>query len=357
MPDVRRAVGTRVAGIGWRHGAPVIIDQRRLPGEILSVRLETVDAVIDAIRTLAVRGAPAIGIAGAYGVALAAGRSTAATPGALRAEIDAHAERIGAARPTAVNLALATARVARAVRAAPDDLEAIRTAALDEARAIHEEDAVASEAIGRHGAAYLAGTRRILTHCNTGRLATGGDGTALGDRLRAARSGSRSIESWRRESRPLLQGGRLTAWELTEAGVPTRLIVDFGGGRCHVRAVSSTRSSWAAIGSPRTATPPTRSARTSWQSSLATTGSRSIVAGPRSSFDAQTPDGAAIVVEERAADEVRGFGGTLVAPADVGVWNPAFDVTPAALIDGFITEAGVSRPRRHRERSPSGGIR
>jgi methylthioribose-1-phosphate isomerase len=329
----------RIAAVGWHDGAPVVIDQRRLPSEVVVMRLETIEAVIDAIRTLAVRGAPAIGIAGAYGVALAARRSTAGTPHALRAEADAIAERIGAARPTAVNLALATARVARAARSAPDDLESIRVAALDEALAIHDEDAAASAAIGRHGAAYLGGTRRLLTHCNTGRLATGGDGTALAI-VYALHAEGRLASVIATESRPLLQGGRLTTWELAAAGVPTRLIVDSAAGA----AMSAGLVDAVVVGCDRVAANgDTANKIGTYQLAVLARhhGIPFVVAGPRTSFDAATRDGAAIVIEERAADEVRGFGGSPVAPADIDVWNPAFDVTPASLIDAFITDAGV----------------
>ncbi len=209
-----------IASVRWDGGAPVIIDQRHLPQALVHWRLATVDDVVAAIRALAVRGAPAIGIAGAYGMVVGLDEGL---------PLDHLVDRVGGARPTAVNLSWAVRRVADAARAAGQDPRAQRAAALDEAVAIQEEDRLACAAIGEHGRRLLEGRRRILTHCNTGRLATGGDGTALAA-IYAKHAAAELDEVLATEARPLLQGGRLTAWELAAAGVPHRLIVDAAAG-------------------------------------------------------------------------------------------------------------------------------
>ena len=335
------AVGS-VAAVRWDGGAPVIIDQRQLPERLVYWRLSTVDTVTEAIRSLAVRGAPAIGITAAYGVALSLDPARVATVPAARQEARAAAERIRTARPTAVNLEAAIARVQAAVDQAPDDVTAIRQAALDEAFAIHAQDRAACAAIGGHGRTLLEGRRRILTHCNTGRLATGGDGTALGV-IYALHAVGGLDEVLACETRPLLQGGRLTAWELGASGVPYRLIVDGAAGLSMQRGLVDT----VIVGCDRVA------ANGDTANKIGTYGLAVLarrhgipfyVAGPRSSFDPRTATGADIAIEERAGNEVRGFGGRTVAPTDAPVWNPAFDLTPAELIDGFITEVGIIRP-------------
>lgn len=335
-----------LSGVRWDGGAPVIIDQRRLPAALVEWRLQTVDDVVEAIRALAVRGAPAIGITGAYGVVVgldAAGPETATAAAAVSDEV---ARRIGEARPTAVNLSWAVRRVAEAARHAAADPSAtpvsVRDAALAAAVAIEDEDRQACAAIGEHGRRLLADRRRILTHCNTGRLATGGDGTAMAV-IYAKHAAGELDEVLATEARPLLQGGRLTAWELAAAGVPSRLIVDAAAGA----AMSSGLVDAVIVGCDRVAANGDTANKIGTYA-LAVLARRHripfFVAGPRSTFDPGTPDGAAIVVEERHGDEVRGFGGTPIAPAGAGVWNPAFDVTPAELIDAFVTDAGVIEP-------------
>lgn len=333
-----------VAAVSWDGAAPVIIDQRRLPDELVEWRLATVDEVGEAIRTLAVRGAPAIGICGAYGIVVgleAAGAAGIAGPGLL-AELDRLAARIGGARPTAVNLPAAVERVRRAATAAIGAGRSARDAALAEAVAIHDEDRAACAAIGETGRVALAGRRRVLTHCNTGRLATGGDGTALGVVYALHRAGELD-EVLATEARPLLQGGRLTAWELGASGVPVRLIVD------NAAAIAMDRGLVDAVivGCDRVAANGDTANKIGTYA-LAILARRHglpfYVAGPTSSFDPATPTGRDIVVEERSADEVRGFGGRLTAPPGAAAWNPAFDVTPAELIDGFVTEVGLLEP-------------
>ena len=340
-PDPARPI----ASVRWDGGAPVIIDQRALPERLVEWRLASVDDVVEAIRTLAVRGAPAIGIAGGYGVVVGLDEGRPATAEDTLTLLDALEERIGTARPTAVNLRFAVRRVAGAARALAQrgaDPRAIREATLDEARTIQDEDRAACSAIGEHGRHLLAGRRRIMTHCNTGRLATGGDGTALAV-IYAKHAAAELDEVIACEARPLLQGGRLTAWELGAAGIPHRLIVDGAAGLAMARGLVDA----VIVGCDRVAANGDTANKIGTYSLAVLARRHGIpfyVAGPRTTFDLDTSDGAAIVVEERAADEVRGFGGRSVAPADADVWNPAFDVTPAELIDGFITDAGVIEP-------------
>jgi methylthioribose-1-phosphate isomerase len=297
----------------WTGDAIEIIDQTLLPAEERVIELRTADDVVDAIQRLAVRGAPAIGVTGALGVLLTGGDRAAA-------------ERIAAARPTAVNLRWAVERVL-----ASEDWHA-------EALAILEEDVAACRAIGEHGRAELAGAARVLTVCNAGRLATAGIGTALAPVYAKAEAGE-AIEVFACETRPLLQGARLTAWELAEAGVPVTVLPDgaapslLAGGTVDAVIVGCDRV--AANGDV---------ANKIGTYALAIAAHRHgvpfYVAGPRSTLDAATATGAEIEIEQRDGGEVRAIAGLdLTTP----VWNPAFDVTPAELITGLITDAGVLR--------------
>jgi methylthioribose-1-phosphate isomerase len=340
------AAAQPIASVRWDGGAPVIIDQRRLPERLVHWRLSTVDEVVDAIRTLAVRGAPAIGMAGAYGMVVGLDESGPTSAVAAVAELERRADVIGRARPTAVNLSGSVKRVveaARSVASGPGaDAATVRDAAIAAAIAIHDADRAACTAIGEHGRRLLEGRRRILTHCNTGRLATGGDGTALAT-IYAKHAAGELDEVVACEARPLLQGGRLTAWELAAAGVPNRLIVDGAAGMAMARGLVDA----VIVGCDRVAANGDTANKIGTYSLAVLARRHGIpfyVAGPTTTFDLETPDGAAIVVEERAADEVRGFGGRAVAPSVADVWNPAFDVTPAELIDAFVTDLGVITP-------------
>jgi methylthioribose-1-phosphate isomerase len=336
------APAAAVAAVRWADGGPVIIDQRLLPGEVREWRLASVDELIEAIRQLAVRGAPAIGIAAAYGIPLGLAEAAPRDAADARAAVDRLVALIGAARPTAVNLTAALERVRAAVRRAPDDVPAIEAAALTEAQAIHEDDRRSCAAIGRAGRAYLAGRRRVMTHCNAGRLATGGDGTALGV-VYAMHDAGELDEVIACEARPLLQGARLTAWELAASGVPHRLIADAAAGG----AIASGMVEAVIVGCDRVAANGDTANKVGTYS-LAVLAARHgipfIVAGPLTTFDASTATGAGIVVEERSADEVRGFGGRQTAPPGAPAWNPAFDVTPAELVTAFVTDVGVLEP-------------
>jgi methylthioribose-1-phosphate isomerase len=300
------------SAVAWTGDAIEIIDQTLLPAEVRILRLTTADEVVDAIQRLAVRGAPALGVTGALGVLLARG--------------DADAERIASARPTAVNLRWAVERVLAA-----DDRRA-------EALAILEGDVSACRAIGDHGRAELQRAERILTVCNAGRLATAGMGTALAVVYAKADAGE-PVEVFACETRPLLQGARLTAWELADAGIPVTVLPDGAGPALlasgHVDAVITGCDRVAANGD---------TANKIGTYSLALAARHHdvpfYVAGPRSTLDPHTATGADIEIEQRDGGEVRAVAGLDVSTA---VWNPAFDVTPAELITGLITDAGVLR--------------
>ena len=329
------------ASVRWDRDAVVIIDQRRLPQQIREWRIESVADVLEAIGTLAVRGATAIAIAGAYGLVVGLDEARPASAAEAREELGRLERTIGEVRPTAVNLAIALRGVVRAAGAAGGDVADVRAAALAAAIALHDADRAACAAIGEHGRPLLKG-HRILTHCNTGRLATAGDGTALGVIYALQAAGERPVVL-ATESRPLLQGARLTAWELQASGIDVALIVDSAAGA----AMADGLVDAIIVGCDRVAANgDTANKIGTYQLAVLARdhGLPFYVAGPLSSFDADTADGQAIVIEERAPDEVRSFNGQRSAPADVPVWNPAFDVTPAALITAFITERGVLRP-------------
>jgi methylthioribose-1-phosphate isomerase len=309
------------AAVEWAGDAVEIIDQTRLPGEELVLRLETPEQVVDAIRRLAVRGAPAIGICGAFGVVLAfdAGR------------LEEGAAAIRAARPTAVNLAWAVDRVLAAGRD--------RTVLEAEARAIADEDREACRRIGEHGRAELAGAQRLLTLCNTGRLATGGWGTALGV-VYAKHAAGEPVEVLACETRPLLQGARLTAWELQAAGIAVTVLTE---GAAAARLAQGDVDA-VIVGADRVASNgDTANKIGTYALAIAAHhhGVPFYVAVPRSTLDAGTAAGAAIEIEQREGGEVRAAAGL---PDDVAVWNPAFDVTPASLVTAIVCDAGVLRP-------------
>jgi methylthioribose-1-phosphate isomerase len=329
--------------VWWDRDAVTIIDQRRLPEELVEWRLSSVADVKGAIATLAVRGAPAIGIAAAYGLVIGLDEAQPQTRAEALAVLRRLEPEIAATRPTAVNLAAALRRTAVAgERAQGIGPATVREAALTEALRIHAEDQAACDAIGAHGLALLRDRRRILTHCNTGRLATGGNGTALGV-IYALHDAGLGPQVLATEARPVLQGARLTAWELTRSGVDVRLIADSAAGFAMARGLVEA----VIVGCDRVAANgDTANKIGTYQLSVLAQrhGIPFYVAGPISSFDPATPDGASIVVEERNADEVRGFHGQPSAPREVAVWNPAFDVTPAELIAAFITEVAVLEP-------------
>jgi methylthioribose-1-phosphate isomerase len=327
-----------------------ILDQRRLPSEERVIEATDVGTVVEAIRTLAVRGAPLLGITAAYGLVLASRRSTASGPAGLRRDLERAGAQLASARPTAVNLRWAVERVlGRVHRAAAEGalprgqrgIEAIRGAVLDEALRIAVEDEAACTAIGRLGAELLPAGARVLTHCNTGALATGGWGTAQGI-LVAARAAGNGIEVWVDETRPLLQGARLTAWELLRMGVPSTLVVDGAAGSLMARGLVDA----VVVGADRIAANGDVANKVGTYSLAVLATHHRVpfyVAAPTSTIDPAASSGPAIEIEDREADEVRAFAGLPVAPAGVAVANPAFDVTPAGLVTAIVTEHGVAR--------------
>ena len=332
-----------IAPIRWQDGRLVLLDQRRLPGELVERAHADWREVADAIRTLAVRGAPAIGVAAAFGVALAARASRAADWDALAAELDGAIAGLAATRPTAVNLFWALDRMRRAIAASRG---MARTALADrlvaEAQAILDEDLAANRAMGAHGAALVPAGARILTHCNAGALATAGYGTAVGV-IRAAQERGLVKLVWVDETRPVMQGSRLTAWEMVQEGIPHRLISDVAAAfvmrRGEVDLVVTGADRIAANGDTA------NKIGTYGLAVLARHhGIPFYVAAPMSTVDPSIASGASIVIEERDAAEVRGVAGRETAPAESPVFNPAFDVTPAELIAAIITERGVFRP-------------
>jgi methylthioribose-1-phosphate isomerase len=323
----------------------VIIDQRRLPQEKVEWELRTLEDVCEAIRTLAVRGAPAIGIAGAMG--LAAVTSPAGTRDEFIERLEANAEHIRMTRPTAVNLPWALQRMRRVARATAGTAAEISRRLRAEADAILEEDRAMCQAIGEYGVELIGPAARVVTHCNTGALATGGIGTALAPIYLAHKQGLQP-EVFADETRPLLQGSRLTAWELTEAGIPVTLLTDSAAASLMARGDIDV----AIVGADRIAANGDTANKIGTYSLAIAARHHGIpfyVAAPTSTIDSETATGKDIHIEERSADEVRRVGGTITAPPNVDVYNPAFDVTPASLISAIITDRGVHRPPFHFE--------
>ena len=310
-----------ISPIKWRDGVLELLDQRRLPDEELWLRCSEPADVAEAIRTLAVRGAPAIGIAAAYGLALAAARGD---------DLGAAASLLGDTRPTAVNLRWALDRTL----AAPDPLE--------EAHAIAREQLEADRRMGELGAELFAAGDRVLTHCNTGALATGGRGTAAGV-LRAAWESGRLEQVWVDETRPLLQGARLTAWELERQGIPYRVVADAGAGSLMARRLVSR----VIVGADRIARNGDVANKVGTYTLAVLADRHGIpfyVAAPMSTIDPATASGDAIEIEERDPAEVVELDGRRIAPAGAAAANPAFDVTPAELVTAIVTERGVLGP-------------
>jgi methylthioribose-1-phosphate isomerase len=328
---------------GDARGSLWLLDQTLLPTDVREIECTTAEDVWHAIKRLAVRGAPAIGVAAAYGVVIGL-QSVRERPNSFLTRCREVTEYLASSRPTAVNLFWALDRMQRVATTAFDGRNAATAhdRLLDEARQIEAEDREMCAAIGRHGAALLADGSGVLTHCNAGGLATAGDGTALAVIFAAAAAGKR-IHAFADETRPLLQGARLTAWELQQRGVPVTLICDSVAATVmregKVQAVVTGADRIAANGD---------SANKIGTYSVALLakahGIPFYIAAPSSTFDLSLAEGSAIPIEERAAEEVTHGFGRVTAPAGVEVYNPAFDVTPAALIAGIITERGVIQP-------------
>jgi methylthioribose-1-phosphate isomerase len=334
------------SAVAWRDGRLEIVDQTLLPERFVVRELRHLVEVVDALVRLAVRGAPAIGVTGAFGVVVGLKEAGPPRPGpeglaAARADLQRTADTLAAARPTAVNLGLAVRRVAAAAARA-GDAAGLRRLALAEAQAILEEDRAACLAMAEAGRAELGARSRLLTHCNTGRLATAGLGTALGV-VYAKAAAAEPVQVLASETRPLLQGARLTAWELVNAGIPVTVVADTAAGA----AMAGGLVDAVLVGCDRVAANGDTANKIGTYSLAVLARANAIpfyVVGPLSSFDPGAADGAAIEIEQRPADEVTRVAGSRLAPEGTQVWNPAFDVTPAELVTAFITDAGVLRP-------------
>ncbi len=327
----------------WRGDRLELIDQRALPQRLAYVSCATAAEVAAAIRDMIVRGAPAIGCAAAYGVALEAARPTFASIDEFYRAVESAFDELAGSRPTAVNLFWALDRMRRvldAARGLPPDRVAAKLA--DEAQAIHREDLEVNRAIGRNGAALVADGARIMTHCNAGALATAGHGTALGI-VRSARDDGKRVSVVATETRPYLQGARLTAWEMVQEGIPVTLVTDNMAGHLMQRGAIDV----VIVGADRIAANGDVANKIGTYT-LAVLAARHripfFVAAPLSTIDAKVAEGSAIPIEQRGAAEVTGFRGERWAAEGVAVANPAFDVTPAELVTGIVTERGVVSP-------------
>jgi methylthioribose-1-phosphate isomerase len=326
--------------VQWRDGALVLLDQRRLPAREEYLRIDSVDDAVVAIRDMVVRGAPAIGIAAAYAVVLAARAAYRQSPGQWLTAIDEPLKRLAAARPTAVNLGWAVARMQSRCIGIDGDPEPVLLA---EAQALHAADIVANRRMGEIGAACIKPGSTVLTHCNAGALATGGYGTALGV-IRTAHTHGLLKAVYAGETRPWLQGARLTAWELLRDGIAVTLLAD--GAAAYLMATIGV--DWVIVGADRIAANGDVANKIGTYSlALAARahGARFMVVAPTSTFDPAARSGSDVPVECRSPDEVLQSGGYRVAATGADAWNPVFDVTPAALIDVIVTEHGaIERP-------------
>ena len=327
--------------IAFRDGALVLLDQRKLPLEEVYLECRTEGEVAEAVKTMVVRGAPAIGIAAGYGMALAAIRHADAGAVAQREALEGAARMLGATRPTAVNLFWAIEKMMAGVDKSGSAPEALADELLRLAEVMHEEDAAVCRRIGDLGAELLPERCSVLTHCNAGALATAGYGTA-GGVIRSGFRDGRVREVFVDETRPFLQGARLTAWELSRDGVPVVLITDNMAAHC----MRLGKIDAIVVGADRVA------ANGDVANKIGTYGLAVLarehgvpfyVAAPTSTIDTEAKEGADIPIEERPEEEVRSFGGVPVAPEGVRVYNPAFDVTPARFVDALVTESGVVR--------------
>jgi methylthioribose-1-phosphate isomerase len=322
--------------IGWTTDFRIrLLDQTQLPRIERYLELETVEEVAHAIRTLQVRGAPLLGIAAAMGLTLV-GRNHGAGGDPL-ARLQSARDALRATRPTAVNLELALERVCR--RAATADPLDLHAELVDEANAIWREDAAMCDRIGLAGLDLLGDNATVATHCNAGILATGGIGTALAPMYKAHQAG-RTVRVVASETRPLLQGARLTAWELSRSGIPCTLITDgMAASRLRIGDIHCV-----IVGADRIAKNGDVANKIGTYALALAARAHGVpfyVAAPRTTFDFSTPSGDQIPIEQRQDDEVRGFQGKQSAPDEVLVWNPAFDLTPAELITAYITDEGV----------------
>ena len=321
----------------WRDDRLYLLDQRCLPSREVFIECPDVQSTAEAIRAMVVRGAPAIGITAAYGIVLAARHRHLLDPLTWRDALEADLQTLAAARPTAVNLfwAIAHFRELMAKLADADPMPAL----LSEAMEIHRRDRVDNQRMGEFGASLIEGPTAVITHCNAGGLATGGWGTALGV-IRSAHAQNKIETVYADETRPWLQGARLTAWELVRDGIPVQLMADSAA----AARMAAGGVGWVIVGSDRIA------ANGDVANKIGTYGLaiaarhhgvKFMVAAPTSTIDMNSPDGSAIPIEERPPAEVLQCSGQSTAAKGAGAWNPVFDVTPAELVDTIVTERGI----------------
>jgi len=330
--------------IEWKDDVVVMIDQRKLPASEVYVTCKTANDVAKAIKTMVIRGAPAIGVAAAMGIAVGMIRSRATGTKQFTTEFQKTCDLMAGTRPTAVNLFWAIERMKKAFAAAAQDgqsVDEIKRRLVAEARAIHDEDVQSCKAMGAHGAGLVPESARILTHCNAGALATAGYGTALGV-IRAAAEQGKTIAVLADETRPFLQGARLTAWELVRDGIETTVITDnMAGAMMHLGQVDLV-----VVGADRIAANGDVANKIGTYSVAVLAHEHGIpfyVAAPLSTIDLNTPDGSRIPIEERNDREVTHVGATRLTPDGAHIRNPAFDVTPAKYVTAIITERGIAR--------------
>ena len=324
----------------WQDGRLEMIDQRVLPLKVRHLRFDSARSVAGAIRDMVVRGAPAIGCAAAYGIALEALRLQHRRSPAFRAGLETGFAVLAASRPTAVNLFWALARMRDVWHSYRDDLPAqVASELLTEAHAIHAGDIEANRRMGQYGAELIKNGANVLTHCNAGALATAGHGTALGV-IRSAIEAGKQVSVFVDETRPFLQGARLTAWELLQDRIPVTLIADAAAGFLMSRGEINV----VIVGADRIAANGDVANKIGTYMIAVLARRHRIpfyVAAPLSTIDTSIAGGADIPIEERSGDEVRGYAGLRWTPAEIAVRNPVFDITPAELITGIITEKGV----------------
>ncbi len=334
---------SEVRTVWWENGNVKMVDQNKIPFERIDLECTNVAEVRDAIKTMAVRGAPAIGVAAAYGIALDAKNSIPFTQETFKKNLNESFDMLAESRPTAVNLHTALERMKEAwVRSKHMDNHEIADELLKAAQAIYDEELAANKAIGENGLALFPKSARILTHCNAGAMATAGYGTALGV-VRALRAVGRLQHVWVDETRPRLQGARITIWELNEEKIPATLIVD--GAAAYVMAQGEVDA--IIVGADRIAANGDVANKIGTYMLAVLAAHHGIpfyVAAPLSTVDFTCPKGSAIPVEERPADEVHHLGGQRVADRRTDAYNPAFDITPNELVSAIITDAGVATP-------------
>src|SRR5690242_12058277 len=326
----------------WTDQGVRFIDQTKLPTEEIYVNCTTYQEVADVIRNMVVRGAPAIGVSAAMGIALGVKNSKAENVGDLKRDFDQICDVIGKTRPTAVNLFWAIKRMQQkfeTLRVRP--VEQIKKALIEEGQRMHAEDIAINQAMGKHGAALMPASGGVLTHCNAGALATAGYGTALGV-IRAAVEAGKKIQVYADETRPFLQGARLTAWELVKDGIPTTVISDNMSGAM----MRQGKIGAVIVGADRIAANGDVANKIGTYTVAVLAKEHGIpfyVAAPISTVDLETSDGSKIPIEQRNAAEVTHFAGKLITPEGVSIENPAFDVTPAKYVTAIVTERGIAR--------------